>query len=460
MKMPLTLIDDSRTANFSNYLLSHDASITQQRLLISAVAAFAPTSKVMNAEINEFVGGIEADLIALEDTKKISERLKAFDDLPRITNNIKFEGEVGSEERKVIWSATAALECTHMFFASNAQYRIFNFDPRDFINYWTPELLAREDAKMSAITKAMNKSLKKLSGAIYEACLTENGEKVHRHIPVFSEIAVTSKAVQVRLNSAFMPYLVFYSSELLKLGFTQLPIYFVRHATSEHTMKLLMALLRRINLKGAAGVREITIDMDKFRDEMGVKEQYKKRLDLSRYVINKAVSDILAITANVDATNKAIDDGTAELDARKKASFKLLKVKGNSDEPNNYYEFNERGRKTYSITFKIDPTELVTKKRETANSNAGWKVAHDDALKAETKLPKSAKKKMKNDKLRNPPPVALPDFVTNPLALDVFDSNDDSAEPSLMDLLGFKGGIGKGGGNLEILNAVKDSKPF
>ncbi|MBE8564189.1 replication initiation protein [Vibrio sp. OPT20] len=424
------------------------------------MAAFAPTSKVMIANINEFVAGIEADLIALEDTKKVSERLKASNDLPRITNNIKFEGEVGSEERKVIWSATAALECTHMFFANNAQYRIFNFDARDFINYWTPGLLAREGAKMSAITKAMNKSLKKLSGAIYEAYLTENGEEVHRHIPVFGEIAVTSKAVQVRLNSAFMPYLVFYSRELLKLGFTQLPIYFVRHATSEHTMKLLMALLRRINLKGAVGVREITIDMDEFRDEMGVKEQYKKRLDLSRYVIDKAVSDILAITANVDATNKAIDDGTAELDARKKASFKLLKVSGNSDEPNKYYEFNERGRKTYSITFKVDPTELVTKKRETANSNDGWKVAHEDALKAETKLPKSAKKKKKNDKLRNPPPVVLHDFLANPSALGVFDSDYDSVEPGLTELLGVKELIGKGGGKYEILNAVKDSKPF
>lgn len=451
--MPLTLIDDSRTANFSNYLISSDITIAQQRILTSAVAAFAPSNKAMIAEINDFIANIESDLIALKDNNSKSARLKEFDNLPRVIDNIQFEGEAGTDTRKVIWSATAAIECTRIFFRLNPEYRNFLFDSHDFITYWTPELLARENAKVSNITKSMNKSLKRLSGATYQARFTENDIEVNRHIPVFSELAVTSKAVEVSLNEAFMPYLVFYSSELAKVGYTQLPIYFVRHANSEYTMKLLMTLLRRINRKGAAGVREITINIDDFRTEMGVRDQYKKRNDLVRNVIDLAVKDILEITANADSANKAIDAGSVEYGGRKK-TFKLLKMKGDANEPSCYYEFFERGRKTYSISFKIDPSGLLDQKL-VLNTNTADKTS-------------TSKKKASRGKYRDLQSVTLPAFLQDKPELSTSEQADaqtQTTEPRLAELLGVQDKIGNGGGkiggNPVILNAIKESSmPF
>lgn len=334
-------IDDA--ANLSRSLIASNTTLLQQRLMISAVAAFFPKDNCLVAKLDAQVKNIARALIEIKNSERaeLSELHVKLAKNKRINDNITFF-KVGDMEH-VRWTHAALLECSRLFFSRNEEYLDFAFELDEFMKFWLPKLHSKKRVPNQA-AKGIVQSLDAIAKTTYQIRYNDNGKLRLESVPIFSSVSVTDyRYVEVSLNPKFMPFLVFFRKEIIKIGYTRFPLYLIKDATSEYTMRLWMILLRRANpfLKS----NEIKITVEDLRDELGATDSYKNFSDLKKNVLDKAIRDIISITSNIDKKCK-------------KDNVKRERLKITAFEDGKFYKTETRGRKTTAIVFKIDVSEM------------------------------------------------------------------------------------------------------
>lgn len=117
--MNLSEIEENGAANFSRLLVSPHATLQQQRIMASAVAAFVPTDKFLISALNSHMNNLEVDLIKIhknvikgDDRESELIELKKND---RLMENTYLESGEGSEP-SIQWDQLGLLECASIFF--------------------------------------------------------------------------------------------------------------------------------------------------------------------------------------------------------------------------------------------------------------------------------------------------------------------------------------------------------
>ncbi|WP_155516407.1 hypothetical protein [Vibrio fluvialis] len=229
MMMNLSEIEENGAANFSRLLVSPHATLQQQRIMASAVAAFVPTDKFLISALNSHMNNLEVDLIKIhknvikgDDRESELIELKKND---RLMENTYLESGEGSEP-SIQWDQLGLLECASIFFCKHPSYLQFSFNLRDFVSYWSP------DSRINIAPSRLSESIAQAASSTnfntaFEYKYEKNGKRCRDVVPIFSRIQLIegNEVVSVELNPRFMPFLVFYCQDLKRIGYTALPLY-------------------------------------------------------------------------------------------------------------------------------------------------------------------------------------------------------------------------------------------
>ncbi|WP_375321677.1 hypothetical protein [Aliivibrio logei] len=363
MSTSLSRIDEEHVANLSRSLITSNTTVLQQRLMVTAVATFVPSDSKLVDQLNSFKREAKQKIITHKsanssassedsDATRTNDNIDSVLSNQRIMNNvtiIKNAGAgAGAGADTLCWTPISAIECAKLYFSKNTDYLKFRFKLNDFLKFWSPDVInSRNENKPSYLSRGIINSIKNIASITYEVKLCDNGSNIKEYIPIFSKVSlVDSTYIDIEINVNFMPYLVFYCEEIKRIGYIALPLYLLKSATTEYTMKMWLLLLRRYHPMKGYEPYEVTIDIETLREELGVTNSYKNGNDLQKNVINRAISDIIIISNSKETKDRSV--------------LKLLKInnkKADSDEKA-YYRINMKGRKTASITLLIDPSHM------------------------------------------------------------------------------------------------------
>ncbi len=373
MIMNLSKIEQNGAANFSNLLVSPHATLQQQRIMVSAIAAFVPSDESLKSALNAHMVQLELDLIQLHQNEASKEALHAEDstekansdtsvkDNPRIAelNELKKNARlmdninIDSDDegmQSVRWGKLAILECVKLFFDKYPSYLRFKFNIKDFMGYWSPG--TKLDVFPSKLAEGIAKAAATSAKSTFEFKYEHNNQKCRDIVPIFSQIQLVdeNEVVDVELNSRFMPFLVFFCGDLLKLGYTALPLNLVKGAKSEFTLRMCLAILRRYHDSTGTSVRSIDISIKDLREELGVVNKHKRGNDFCKHVIDIALKDINAIIQKPD-TSKGEEESLKPPMIVPQADGSLYKVK-------------IKGRSIVGISITFDPSKYVEIKEQ------------------------------------------------------------------------------------------------
>ncbi|TOA02214.1 hypothetical protein CGK35_17035 [Vibrio parahaemolyticus] len=355
MMMNLSEIEENGAANFSRLLVSPHATLQQQRIMASAVAAFVPTDKFLISALNSHMNNLEVDLIKIhknvikgDDRESELIELKKND---RLMENTYLESGEGSEP-SIQWDQLGLLECASIFFCKHPSYLQFSFNLRDFVSYWSP------DSRINIAPSRLSESIAQAASSTnfntaFEYKYDKNGKRCRDVVPIFSRIQLIegNEVVSVELNPRFMPFLVFYCQDLKRIGYTALPLYLVKSAKSEFTMRMWLVLLRRYHLDTGTSVREINVTIQELREEMGTTNRYKNGSDFCKHVVHKSLNEINEISQDPDVSEKALKIVTQK-------NGELFKVE-------------TRGRRIVGVSITIDPSGLANEKAKSKSKGKG-----------------------------------------------------------------------------------------
>ncbi|WP_367971205.1 hypothetical protein RJD38_08150 [Vibrio scophthalmi] len=357
MSIPLSRIDEEHVANLSRSLVTSNTTVLQQRLMITTVAAFVPSDSRLVDQLNTFMRETGQKIIThksanssanSEDSGETRTNVVIDSVLSnqRIMNNVTIIKNVDADT--LCWTPISAIECAKLYFSKNTDYLKFRFKLNDFLKFWSPEVInSRNENKPSYLSRGIINSIKNIASITYEVKLCDNGSYIKEYIPIFSKVSlVDSTYIDIEINVNFMPYLVFYCEEIKRIGYIALPLYLLKNATTEYTMKMWLLLLRRYHPMKGYEPYEVTIDIETLREELGVVNSYKNGNDLQKNVINRAISDIVRISNSKETKDRSV--------------LKLIKInneKADTDEKA-YYSINMKGRKTASISLLVDPSHM------------------------------------------------------------------------------------------------------
>ncbi|ENU6330366.1 hypothetical protein ACE34W_004689 [Vibrio parahaemolyticus] len=370
--MNLSKIEQNGAANFSNLLVSPHATLQQQRIMVSAIAAFVPSDESLKSALNAHMVQLELDLIQLHQNEASKEALHAEDstekttsvkDNPRIAelNELKKNARImdninidSDDEgmQSVRWGKLAILECVKLFFDKYPSYLRFKFNIKDFMGYWSPG--TKLDVFPSKLAEGIAKAAATSAKSTFEFKYEHNNQKCRDIVPIFSQIQLVdeNEVVDVELNSRFMPFLVFFCGDLLKLGYTALPLNLVKGAKSEFTLRMCLAILRRYHDSTGTSVRSIDISIKDLREELGVVNKHKRGNDFCKHVIDIALKDINSIIQKPD-TSKGEEE-----------SLKLKPPMIVPQSDGSLYKVKIKGRSIVGISITFDPSKYVEIKEQ------------------------------------------------------------------------------------------------
>ncbi|HCG7969231.1 TPA: replication initiation protein [Vibrio parahaemolyticus] len=357
MSTSLSRIDEEHVANLSRSLVTSNTTVLQQRLMVTAVATFVPSDSKLVDQLNSFKREAEQKIITHKSANSYassedSDATRTNDNIDSVLSNQRIMNNVtiikNADADTLCWTPISAIECAKLYFSKNTDYLKFRFKLNDFLKFWSPEIInSRNENKPSYLSRGIINSIKNIASITYEVKVCDNGSNIKEYIPIFSKVSlVDSTYIDIEINVNFMPYLVFYCEEIKRIGYIALPLYLLKNATTEYTMKMWLLLLRRYHPMKGYEPYEVTIDIETLREELGVTNSYKNGNDLQKNVINRAVSDIIRISNSKETKDRSV--------------LKLLKInneKADTDEKA-YYRINMRGRKTASISLQVDPSHM------------------------------------------------------------------------------------------------------
>lgn len=356
MSTSLSRIDEEHVANLSRSLITSNTTVLQQRLMVTAVATFVPSDSKLVDQLNSFKREAEQKITHKSanssassedsDTTRTNDNIDSVLSNKRIMNNVTIIKNVDADT--LCWTPISAIECAKLYFSKNTDYLKFRFKLNDFLKFWSPKVInSHNENKPSYLSRGIINSIKNIASITYEVKLCDNGSNIKEYIPIFSKVSlVDSTYIDIEINVNFMPYLVFYCEEIIRIGYIALPLYLLKNATTEYTMKMWLLLLRRYHPMKGYEPYEVTIDIETLREELGVVNSYKNGNDLQKNVINRAISDIIRISNSKETKDRSV--------------LKLLKInneKADTDEKA-YYRINMKGRKTASISLLVDPSHM------------------------------------------------------------------------------------------------------
>lgn len=367
--MPIAKLNQDDIANLSRSLVVSNTTLLQQRLMMSAVSAFVPSDKCLMSSLESEVNSIAKDLIVIKNSEAadLTEHQRKLASNAKIINNVSFYS-VGEMEH-IKWTPAALIECARIFFHRHDEHLDFRFDLDSFMEFWVPELHKTKRAPNQAV-KGIVQSLDAITKTSYRVQYKDGGRLRYESVPIFSGVSVADfRYIDVSLNARFMAYLIFFRKEIRDIGYTKFPLYLIKGATSEYTMRLWMILLRRATpfLKNT----EVRIPIEELRNELGVDDAYKSFSDLRKYTLDKAIADIIDITASIEAA--------CEEDLIDRERVKLIPF-----DDGKCYKAEMRGRKTVSVVFKIDTSKMAfasdnkTKTSRTKPSSKNRAAANSD----------------------------------------------------------------------------------
>ena len=260
-------LTNETTALLSNALIAfgQDQDIQRQRLILSAVGAFDQYDK--------------------EVIKLLFERERAA--------KAKRMLEKAPDEKVPEWTIEDARRVVLDYFRDNPSKREIKFDLTEYLEFWLNKEVQKQDSKTNRQTssyknhtRAFRKIVESITGITYirqaeDGALTAFG--------VFSTATLSGGLLTLQLSLDFLPYIIFYSDELRKIGYTKIELKSVRGNKSDNANRLFTILASE---KNRLRKNEFKFEVSKLRERMGLAGKYPKYNDFKRYVLEPAIKDI------------------------------------------------------------------------------------------------------------------------------------------------------------------------